>query len=309
MKVEFLNYMGWKNTMKISNGVYEVFLTTDVGPRVIKFSLVGEKNVFYEDLEKIGNIGGSDFNFFGGHRLWTSPQIEPRNSQPDNDVIDYEMKEESVILRQKTEAKTGIQKEIEFILKEGERQAKIIHRIYNRNMWEIELSAWALSIMDSGGYEIIPTKAKDTDCFPNRVLTFWPWSKQNDYRMFVGEQVIFLKQDIKCGEKFENSLKIGTNNSEGWAAYVNNEQIFVKSFNYYDTDKYPDMNSSFETFTNHFMIELETLSPLKRIKPDDYIEHVETWEIRKDLEKFIKEKNIEEDYKKFIDSGGIKNDF
>lgn len=44
------------------------------------------------------------------------------------------------------------------------------------------------------------------------------------------------------------------------------------------------------------MLELETLSPLKKIKPNSYIEHIEEWEIFDNIDDFILEKGIEEDY-------------
>jgi hypothetical protein len=40
---------------------------------------------------------------------------------------------------------------------------------------------------------------------------------------------------------------------------------------------YPDFGCSFETFTNHEVLELETLGPLTRVAPGETVELVEDW--------------------------------
>ncbi|MGB9809934.1 MAG: hypothetical protein ACPLSA_07860, partial [Caldanaerobacter sp.] len=42
---------------------------------------------------------------------------------------------------------------------------------------------------------------------------------------------------------------------------------------------YPDFGVSFETYTNDWMLEIETLSPLTKLKPGETVEHVEEWEL------------------------------
>lgn len=46
VEVKKVEYMGWENCYKISNGKVEAIVTTDVGPRIIHFSFEGDKNVF-----------------------------------------------------------------------------------------------------------------------------------------------------------------------------------------------------------------------------------------------------------------------
>jgi hypothetical protein len=42
-------------------------------------------------------------------------------------------------------------------------------------------------------------------------------------------------------------------------------------------ENYPDYGCTFETFTNQEMIEIESLSPLVRLKPGATLHHVESW--------------------------------
>ena len=40
------------------------------------------------------------------------------------------------------------------------------------------------------------------------------------------------------------------NNEDGWAAYINKDQIFLKNFEMNIDGEYPDFGCNFETFTN-----------------------------------------------------------
>ena len=53
-KVTFthINYKNYGKCVVISNGIAEAFVTTDLGPRVIKYNLIGEKNIFFEDVNR-----------------------------------------------------------------------------------------------------------------------------------------------------------------------------------------------------------------------------------------------------------------
>jgi hypothetical protein len=42
---------------------------------------------------------------------------------------------------------------------------------------------------------------------------------------------------------------------------------------------YPDMGCSFELFSNHEMLELETLSPIVSLDPGECVRHEEEWTV------------------------------
>jgi hypothetical protein len=134
--------------------------------------------------------------------------------------------------------------------------------------------------MATGGTEIVPQCQIDTDLLPNRMLSLWPYTNMNDHRVTWGKKYILLKQDPKCTEAF----KFGISNTDGWAAYANHGNLFIKKFTPIDGALYPDYSgSSYETYTIDFMLEMETLSPLVILEPDGIIEHVETWQLFKDV--------------------------
>ena len=43
--------------------------------------------------------------------------------------------------------------------------------------------------------------------------------------------------------------------------------------------KYPDFGASYETYSNDFMLEMESLSPLVKLDPDQDMVHIEEWEL------------------------------
>jgi hypothetical protein len=55
--------------------------------------------------------------------------------------------------------------------------------------------------------------------------------------------------------------------------------LFVKTFRHIADAPYPDFGCSTEVFTNADMLELETLSPLTKLQPDEALEHEERWHL------------------------------
>jgi len=275
IKIDKINFSGWENSIKLSNGIIDVVATTDIGPRIVRFGFENDVNEFNLDPKTIGLKGGDEYRLYGGHRLWHSPEDRKRTYAPDNDPIDWHEIENGVRLIQKLEKWVNTQKQIDIILSPDESKVRLVHRITNFGAWPIELSAWAITVLATEGIEIIPQPNKDTGLLPNRQIVFWPYSKMNDKRMFWGEKYIALKQDPNIKAPF----KLGINNQEGWAAYIRGGHLFVKRYYPQHDATYPDFGVSFETYVDNWALEIETLSPLAKLQPGETVEHVEEWEL------------------------------
>ena len=57
VKVDKIEYKGWKNCYRVTNGEIELIVTGDVGPRVIRFGFVGGQNLFKEFPDELGKAG------------------------------------------------------------------------------------------------------------------------------------------------------------------------------------------------------------------------------------------------------------
>jgi hypothetical protein len=283
-------YKGWKNCIEISNGIIEAVATTDVGPRIIRFGFIGKENELCEVEEQIGTAGSSEWQIYGGHRLWHSPEAKPRTYELDNSKIQWRKKKNGIVLDQPVEPWTHIKKDMELIMSPAEAKVTVIHRLTNKGAWDVEFSVWALSVMAPGGKEIMPQVKKEFDLLPSWSITFWPYTRLNDPRVFWGEKYISLQQDKNTKSPF----KIGFPCEDGWAAYANHGHLFLKKFQHYSDAVYPDTNSSYETYTTDFMLEMETLSPLVLLAPGETIEHVETWYLYDNVKVPATEKDIEE---------------
>jgi hypothetical protein len=159
----------------------------------------------------------------------------------------------------------------------------------NKGLWDVELSLWAISMMAVGGKEIIPLNTRESGMLPNGTISLWPYTKLNDKRVYWGENYIMLSQDPKT----KISFKIGMPNESGWAAYANHGHLFVKQFEHEDDIEYPDFSTSYETFANDRLLEMETLSPLVLLGPEETFEHIEIWSLYDNVKLPATEKDID----------------
>lgn len=279
VSIEKVAYQGWNNCIRLSNGVVEALILTDVGPRVLRFGFIGKENMLCEVSESYGQTGGDKFNMYGGHRLWHSPEHRQRTYEPDNETVEYIEIEGGVRVSPKTEKWTQIRKEMDISMHPTDASLRILHRLTNEGPWEVELSAWPITVMAPGGLEIMPQTQRDTGLLNNRTLSLWPYTKMNDPRLYWGNKYIGLKQE----PTMKPPAKIGLSNEYGWAAYFNYGSLFVKQFAPKVGMPYPDNGCTYETYTTDFMLEMESLSPLSKLKQGEHVDHLERWNLYADV--------------------------
>jgi hypothetical protein len=243
---------------------------------------MGGDNEFKEFPDQVGKTGGNDWVMYGGHRLWHAPKGMPRSYSPDNSPIKVVSGDGMIRAIQPVEPTTGIQKQIEIRIAEGQPYVEVAHRLTNHNLWAVELAPWAISMMAPGGLAIIPLPPRGTH--PQMLdaanpLSMWAYTDLRDKRWTLDFKYISLRQDPKATAP----QKIGAGVPDGWSAYCRNGHLFVKKFAFMKGAHYPDFGSSVETFTNAEMLELETVAPLTRLEPGATFDHVERWYLFKDV--------------------------
>ena len=272
-------YGGWDNCLQISNDIVDIVVTVDVGPRVIRYGFAGQQNELGEIRSEMGKTGGAEWRMYGGHRLWISPESRERTYEPDNVPVKWKEIGNGVSTTQEEGPETKVAKEMQITLDPDGTEVTINHRLTNKGVTSIELSAWAITIMNTGGIEIVPQSCIDTGLLPNRSITLWPYTRLDDSRMKLGNKYIILRQD----SSIQQPLKFGTTNDNGWAAYFNENHLFIKKYSHVHNAAYPDFGVSYETYTNDFMLEMETLSPLIELGPNEHIDHLERWELYREI--------------------------
>ena len=282
--MEKVSYLGLPNCYKLSNGAVEAVVTSDVGPRIIRYGFRGAENMLGEvpDATLATELG--DFKPWGGHRLWVAPEAKPRSYAPDNSPLAVSLEgEREIRLTAPVEAATGIEKEMRVALDAESSGLCVTHRITNRNLWAIDAALWGLTIMRGGGTAIFPQEpyiSWDDRLLPARPLVLWHYTDLTDARWSVGKKFIRLSAD----EGASHPQKIGIMNKQGWAAYQLGRTLFVKRFAYEEGASYPDYGCNCETYTAGDFIEVESLSPLRRLEPGASAEHLERWTLFQDVE-------------------------
>jgi len=276
-------YKNYGKCKVISNGLFEMYVTVDVGPRIIKLNLTGKENLMFNDIDRemcidVSSVFGKDKNWYiyGGHRLWVSPEAMPYTYYPDNEPVDVKIDGNKILFTPLPQKINDLQHSIEIVVCEDKPCAKVTHKIENIGENETAGAIWALSVMAPGGTVICPQPDEDTGLLGNRCIALWAYTKLTDSRANFFDKYITVKQNKDITDKF----KFGINNTKGWLAYQNHGQILKKSYEpNHPNGIYPDGGMSTEVFTNHLFAEAETLSELKTLKKGECILHTETWEL------------------------------
>ncbi|HEY3927394.1 MAG TPA: hypothetical protein VGL89_03370 [Candidatus Koribacter sp.] len=280
--VEKIEYKGWPNCYRVSNGKVEVVATGDVGPRIMRFAFVGGQNFFREFPEQLGLTGESAFQFRGGDRVWRAPEDLKITWAPDNAPVNIEKVPNGLIARAPVEPSTGLQKEIEVRMEPSGAEVTVIHRIANHSSSALEFAPWVLTMMSPGGTAVsgFPPRGKHPqDLAPTNPLVMWAYTDLSDPRWKFTKKYLVLRQDPTRTE----AQKLGMFNRDTWAAYVLNGQAFVKRSTADPSQVYPDFGSSFEMFTNQDFLELETLGPLSKVAAGGSVEQIEHWALIEDI--------------------------
>lgn len=280
--VEQIAYGGWEHCYRIFNREIELIFPADIGIRLIHFGFIGKPNVFHQIPTDLGRVMDEGYRFYGGHRLWHAPEHQPRTYHPDNQPISVDYQGELVRLTQPIETSTGIKKTILLHMNQTTR-VRVIHRLTNTNLWPITLAPWALSVMRSGGMAILPLPPRKPyspeNLLPTGQMALWSYTDLADARWTFGRQYVLVQQVPDA----PTMQKIGMAVSSGWAAYLNQGDLFVKCFTYDPNALYPDRGSNVEVYTDGTMLELETLGPLQTLAPGATLEHIETWQLFRDV--------------------------
>ena len=277
MKTETIPHAGWERNLRLANDQIELVITLDVGPRVISFRTKNGANVFKTFDEQLGGKGETEWMIRGGHRFWIAPEDLARTYHIDNHPprhwVDSATGE--FIFEAEQEASGRILKTLGITFSPDSAKVRVRHTAKNMDSKPLEFSAWALSVMKAGGTAVIPQPPlgeHPRDLLPNRTLVLWPYTDLTDARFRIGRDFIVLQQVAD-----RPPTKLGFSHKEKQIAYIVDDSIFIKSFDFIEGETYPDGGCNFETFTNGEMLEVESLSPLRVVPPGGEITHIEEW--------------------------------
>ncbi len=283
VKIEKTNYKGWPNSYRISNGEVEAVVTSDIGPRVIRYGFPGGQNLFKEFAEGLGKSGEATWQLRGGHRIWIAPEDAVRTYAPDNGPVHISIKGDVLEATEPTEPLTGLEKQITVKMAPGGTGVEVLHRIRNTTQKTIELAPWALTMMAQGGTGIhgFPPRGTHPQVLaPSNPLVMFAFTDLADKRWQFTKKYLILRQDPN---NHGQPQKLGSFNAHTWAAYLLGSDLFIKHYEADAKRTYPDFNASFETFTNADFLEQETLGPMTKLAPGASVDHIERWTLHKNV--------------------------
>src|SRR5581483_8986587 len=283
VQIEKTGYAGWPNCYRVSNGTVEAIVTSDVGPRVIRFGFIGGQNLFKEFGDQLGKSGEAEWQPRGGHRIWMAPEDPVKSYAPDNGPVRVQVAGGVLEATQEVEALTGLEKRLVVKMEESGSGVEVEHHIRNAGSDACDLATWVLTMMAPGGAGIhgFPPRGTHPEMLaPVNPLVMWAFTDLSDPRWRLLRKYLVLLQDPR------NSVpqKLGSFHRDTWGAYLLNGELFVKRARAEGSpEQYPDFGCSYETFTNADFLELETLGPMVRLEPGETVSHTERWSLHRSV--------------------------
>jgi hypothetical protein len=279
------NFHGWPNTYRLSNGLIEARVVTDVGPRIMDFHAAGGPNLLYVRESEAGKSGESEWVQRGGWRLWIAPERRETTYALDNAPCAAElMGDDTLRVTGPPQAAAGIQKIVEVMLKPGEPRLRITSRIKNISDHALTYAAWSLPVLRPGGRAFVPQDVGSLTAFDAiRRLLLWSYTKIADPRYHFGDRLIEIDHTkVKAAPpgqagRHDDESKIGVDSAQGWAACLLDGTLFLKRFPHDAKGEYPDGGATIEVYSSHEFLELENLGPLTTVAPGEEIVLPEDW--------------------------------
>lgn len=302
MITEIVSYKKFGKCLRLDNGKIEAYVTLDVGPRIIKFNCSGKENMLFNDdpLERFVDVSagfgeGKKWYTFGGHRMWVSPEEMPKTYYPDQDPVEYEIKEteNGVVVTLTPPAQKVNDLQHKWVITMGDDTPMTLdHYLTNVGNETVRKAIWGITVTDKNGIAVLKQPEHKVALLPNRQVVVWPYTRMNDERLLFGEKYIAVQQDpadtqVPC--------KIGYTNFEG-ALYCFNygQAMKIEYDSDYTKGEYPDFNVSSEIYTNKAILEIETIGHLADMLPNSTIMHREVWNVVPcDIKPTLDEKQID----------------
>jgi len=271
----------YPNCVAIRNDDAELLITTDVGPRILRYRLLPDGENLFKTYEKdLGGQNEFEWKLRGGHRLWIAPEDNSLTYVPDNVAIPWEQEADlTATFLNPAAPPWSMEKSLQVSLDSHGSRAVLVHQITNRSEQALAIAPWALTVMRPGGFMLTPQPPlgeHPRDLLPNRRWILWPYTDPGDPRWRYSEKFLGLRQEHSADVK---PIKMGLGTEEGCAIYVHGNTVFYKSFDFDADATYPDFGCNFETFTDANMLEVESLGPLVSLEPEQTVEHREEWKL------------------------------
>jgi len=268
-----MEYHGWPDALRLSNGSAEAVIVPAIG-RVMQFRFAGEaEDVFWENRALDGarpDPAAPDWANFGGDKSWPAPQDEwgrvtPRAWPPpaafDAMAVDCEpLSESAVVLTTPVDVHYGI-RVVRHVALDPERPVMTVRTCFLKEAGPpVTVSVWVIGQFchPAGLAVALPERPAMPEGFVTLCGLPQPAGLRRHGRLLLMGRD--CARPCKIGTEAESLLWLGQMCACRMETTRSPEQ------------SYPDHGSSGEVYTNPdplAYIELETLSPLRLLRPGD----------------------------------------
>lgn len=262
--------------LQLSNGLAQLWVSLDFGPRILFFALQGGQNQLALLEEEQDTLFTNGLKLYGGHRLWVAPEQPTITHFPDNlPVRCQHLSAEAVAFSAPPEEPHGLQKSVTIRMQSSQAQVHLSHQITNTGKMTHTIAAWAITMLAPGGKVLLPFPRASTShtLQAANLLAFWPYTAPSDPRISYHADRIELFQDAHN----EMPLKLGVRDAGVKLTYQRANIQFTKMYRFDPQSAYPDLGCSAEVYLSPYYAELESLSPLQELPPGQTLRHEETW--------------------------------
>jgi hypothetical protein len=301
--IETVDYQGWE-AIKVSNGILDMFVTPQIGGRVIQLRL-GKCEYFYVNPRHMGRMYGKDENNaeagwknYGGSKVWPAPQGWSDETQwpgPPDPILDggpyraqvIERGPDSVAIKLESgdDEYTGLRLSREIRLFRGSATVQIRHQMRNTSLRPVRWAVWQVTQQAArvGFSATVPLQNFRQIYGDQNYENFETLSGNHLWRLSYANQV----------------AKFVVNPASGWLATSHGDlgAVLVETFPIFQGSAYPDggplefwINGK-GSFTAHGevlnveedpngcdpFIETEILSPMIDLEPDQDYEFQVSW--------------------------------
>jgi hypothetical protein len=259
--------------VRLDSGGTSAYVTTSVGPRVLGFvgPDVGNVMAILPDAA-LDLADGGRFRLFGGHRLWAAPELPEVTYQPDEHPCNVHEVDGGVRVEAPVDG-AGFAKSIE-VRADGDGWL-VDHVVRNASGAAATIAPWAVTQVRLGGRVHLPLGPRGDGLQASHSLVLWPYTDPSDPRIgFSADEVVVDARP--AGPR----LKLGAAPSTGRVAYVLEGMEFGKHIRVEPDEPHADRGAAVQVYLCDEFCEMETLGPLRELRPGEAARHRERWTLR-----------------------------
>ncbi len=269
-------YRHYGDCLVLENGVVTCVLSLGFGPRILRLNLQGRENVFFEQPEDAAYLCSDEgWRVHGGTRLWLAPECVHNDYFPDNAPVKYEILQDGARVTQENDAYLSAAKSMTLRFTDDPHTMRVEYSITNLGKAPLYGAPWAVSMMQEGAVLTAEYGGVQQGAKPGGFLSLWGETSLADARLTFRDDCLEIRQTP--ADKY---FKLGVHCRAGEASCRVQGQTFTKRFSCEPDATYPDNNVNLQVFCCRWMMEFETLAPMRSIAPDETAAHSELWTLR-----------------------------